>query len=271
LRTRPLIGNNFSLLVDMCLPIFIKIILNALGNVSIQNRRYTPVFQAKSWDKNGKIIPKPHAVIYSNLRYYVEALSNEETPKNVRKYFKERNPIPGVIWSSDDEDPVLLNPDDIMPPDHDIHCIESDFRSSHYIAQELSGEYLGHLGNKPEGEGTAAQLLSSYLSTMSVASREQGESIQSYYRINFSLIRESVGYESDYWSTEDLSSLDITVGVMGLFGEVEKDTEPYLVRSQDAANYSGAPPFSVPSFDDSFDLVTRKRVEVKVFDSSDSD
>lgn len=83
----------------------------------------------------------PTLVSYSNLGYFVQALSNPQTPQDIRQRFYDHNPIPCTIWNSrqlqdeqiidnnnnnDNSFPVPKNPDHIMPQNFGVHDLRND-------------------------------------------------------------------------------------------------------------------------------------------------
>lgn len=90
-------------------------IINGVGIVKAEQKVNIPQLAALRYTRAGRLIPDPGSVSYSNLRAVVEALASPETRRQDRLRFYQNNPIPGAIWIGDRDDPILANPNEIMP------------------------------------------------------------------------------------------------------------------------------------------------------------
>lgn len=99
------------------LPDQISSIVNAIGKTTAYDATYVPKLARDNYHE-GRFVPQSEQVVLSNLRNTVEALSREETPVQQRRAFYQHNPIPGTIWHGQPENPVLQNPNDVIPPDY---------------------------------------------------------------------------------------------------------------------------------------------------------
>ncbi|CAH0765093.1 unnamed protein product [Bemisia tabaci] len=108
--------------------------LDSLGTFQIDGHTFNPVVPKSqlqivligedTLEVDG-VAPDPYLVTLSNLRDTVVFLSNGNTPVQYRKYFHERNPLPGARWTNQHR---LLNPDQIIPPGYSNADLLNDLR-----------------------------------------------------------------------------------------------------------------------------------------------
>ncbi|CAH0404107.1 unnamed protein product [Chilo suppressalis] len=106
----------------------IKRIIDAVGHLTYEDKMYTPAVAAEVYDRRRQYVPRPEAILLSNLRNTVVALADPATPRAYRESFHQHSPIPGCIWQDD----LLMNPNEIMPANYDF--VDDFRRDSHLIA-----------------------------------------------------------------------------------------------------------------------------------------
>ena len=154
--------------------------INAIGNIKIYDRQYYPRFAANRTNDNGDFIPQSEKVTFSNLRRTVVALSNPETPLEVRRRFYNNNPLPGAKWNNF----ILLNPNDIMPDNYDVQHLSDDMDDIQpkidFLARKMPKYFTEPINY--ELEGKKAILSSNKQNGMRVRDRGAAEELPDYYR-----------------------------------------------------------------------------------------
>ncbi|CAH0383570.1 unnamed protein product [Bemisia tabaci] len=154
------------------------------------------------------LLPNPHMTL-SNLRDAVVFLSDPNTPIQYRRYFHERNPIPGARWNKVHR---LLNPDAIMPPGYSNITLLDDLRRLRDYADSFKDKVLyAHGIANIDGKGSPAQLVSENCYVRNFTTQNKLE--QPHY----------VGQLEEHFSVRSLQSSDWFVGTPGLFGEIPDD------------------------------------------------
>lgn len=101
-------------------------IINCLGRFSVQNNRYFPSFLKT-------LSPSSFSII--SLRELVTLLADPNTPIDVRRRYIDLNSIPGAQFH-DEEEPILVNADEIIPADYDLATMRMDMlRVKGYLAR----------------------------------------------------------------------------------------------------------------------------------------
>lgn len=108
-----------------------------------------------------KFIPDPYVITFNNLRDTVVAMSDKNTDLKIRQDFIASNPIPGAKFINN----ILINPDDIIPPDYDKNKFIYDGECFQLMLDKLKKScYLLKLIGECtfNGIGTCAQLVTVY-------------------------------------------------------------------------------------------------------------
>lgn len=108
------------------LPDQLTSIVNSVGRIKISEKLYIPKIGRDNTDRRGIFIPQSEQVTFSNLRRVVQSLADERVNVDYRRRFYRNNPIPGTIWQGIPNDPILLNPDEIMPAEYGIGDLDDD-------------------------------------------------------------------------------------------------------------------------------------------------
>lgn len=96
----------------------------SIGKFSYSEGNYVPTFPREIRDAQQRLIPCPEYVSFTNLRRYLEYLSNPDTQFPIRENFYNHNPIPRVEW--DDGNMTIQNADDIMPANYGPEQLSRD-------------------------------------------------------------------------------------------------------------------------------------------------
>lgn len=155
------------------IPKHITEIVNALGVIKHGDHTFVPVVAKEVYDANGKLVPQPLSLLYTNLRKTVVALADPETPEQYRIDFEAFCPIPGAIWDNH----LLKNADEIMPNNHTIKNDEIAFL---YLPASL----LGKLNDNTAGQISALVNINGKLK-FNLNPRKDGQSLRDYYVSSF--------------------------------------------------------------------------------------
>lgn len=183
----------------------------------------------------------PTLVSFTNLRDFVNALSNPLTPQAVRLWFYNHNPIPCAVWNRpvdrrdahgepvDQNWPLLMNPDHIMPPGFDLIKFHNDIHlimtSLNIIARKYPKYvFIGRVDY--DGPGVASQLVSNDTSDARCAD------------INFPNAyskRFLEGNITSFWSNEIMTKPEFYIGMFNLFGELPRVADNrWTIRQPDS-------------------------------------
>lgn len=192
--------------------------LDSLGTFQIDAHTFNPVIPKSqlqivligedTLEVDG-VAPDPYLVTLSNLRDTVVFLSNGNTPVQYRKYFHERNPLPGARWTNQHR---LLNPDQIIPPGYSNADLLNDLRKLRDYADTFKDKVLYAQGVAHiDGKGSAAQLVSG-----------------TCYHRNFTTptrleVTRYVAHLEDHFSVRSLQSNDWFIGTTALYGEIQDE------------------------------------------------
>lgn len=101
--------------------------INAVGKIRLNDKAYVPKIVRVNHTADGKFIPQSEQICLSILRGTVVALSDSDLATVHRRRFYQNNFIPGSKCEEiAQDDPILINPDGIMPSDYGIEEFEND-------------------------------------------------------------------------------------------------------------------------------------------------
>lgn len=214
------------------LPVPIAQVVNAIGALNSDKGAFLP-YIAIPRETDGLFIPRPESVCLTTLRKTVAFLSDPTSDFKTRRFFYEHNPIPGTIWENAPENPVLMNPEEIIPPDyekerwskfeHDIYANRLPHQNSISLPDFMHTEAIDIKNNK---KGNVNQLVSMCLANIRVPDRKAGECLDDYYR---RLETKFIEGDLDDWQTYSTEPLkenkNIIKGIANLLGEVPQDDE----------------------------------------------
>ncbi|KAK4887512.1 hypothetical protein RN001_003783 [Aquatica leii] len=166
------------------LPDQLTSVVKAVGKLKIGDKLYIPkIARDRCTERRHLFIPQSKNVTFSNLRRTVEALSDINTPVDYRRRFYRNNPIPGAVWRGFPNDPVLMNPDEIIPVDYGLNELNDDVAECHakltYLAKKAPKYYTSAVSFEPEG--SKAMLTCNVQNGLRVIDRRQGEALGDYY------------------------------------------------------------------------------------------
>ncbi|KAK4882267.1 hypothetical protein RN001_005586 [Aquatica leii] len=159
------------------LPDQLTSVIKAVGKVKVGDKLYTPKFARDRYtDRRDTFIPQSENITFSNVRRVVLAVADHNTPIDYRRRFYRNSPIPGAIWAGGPNDPVLINPDEIMPDDYGLNELNDDIVECHakltFLAKKAPKYYTSAVGYEPEG--TKAMLTCNRQGGLRVIDRRQG-------------------------------------------------------------------------------------------------
>lgn len=198
------------------LPDQLTSVINAIGKVKISERLYIPKMGKYHYTRNHAFLPQPEQVTFNNLRNTVVALNDARTPIEYRRTFYQNNPIPGAIWEGAPNDPVLVNPEEIMPEDYDVTDLADDIDALRAKMNHLNKKGPKYF-TKPvnfEDTGTKSMLVCNSMNKLRCIDRRQGEGLLEYYsRMKIS------GDIDEYFNIERLTTGEQIDGNIALLGE----------------------------------------------------
>lgn len=197
-------------------------IINSVGQINLQSCSYYPYLPTSN-------ILNPFIVSFSNLREMVVRLSNRDYPQVERQEFYFNNPIPGAVWETPQPDdgpvapigqnPILANPDAIIPPEYGVDQISQDIAAVRtlfaYIASKLP-QFCARV--TIDEKGSPGQLVS----TVAV---QRGIRIDGMAPVT--------GNCSAFYASVPMSDVYFALGCLTLLGETLEP--PHPVRSPAAA------------------------------------
>ncbi|GLV38133.1 hypothetical protein CBL_10100 [Carabus blaptoides fortunei] len=126
-------------------------IINCFGRFTLEYVKFFPsMLQGRS----------PIEITINNLRDIVVLLSDPNTGLEVRQAYVNLNSIPAVKFN-DEQNPILVNPDDIMPADYGINTIRQDFQKIKALLAIVGRKLPKMVGSVTFDEkGNPGQLLS---------------------------------------------------------------------------------------------------------------
>lgn len=192
-------------------PKHITEIVNALGIVQYGDLTFVPVVTEEIFDANGRLVPLPQSLVYSNLRRAVVALADPETPEQYRIDFEANCPIPGAIW---DERHLLMNADEIIP---DNHRIEEEHVKA--FLRQPAASLQGKLNNDTRGNISALVNINK-MRDIRLSPRKAGQSLRDYHVGNMVDC-----FISDFTSFTKLTADQTKQGWDLMFGEVPKNDD----------------------------------------------
>lgn len=167
----------------VAVPDQISSIINSIGVIKNYDAKFIPKIGRDNHSVDHQLIPQSEQVTYSNLRRVVEALSDANTPQAVRARFYRNNPIPGAIWRNAPLDPILVNPDEIMPDGYGNQELMDDIQTMHAKLMFLNKKGPKYF-TQPIGydvEGQKSMLICNRQGTLRAMDRLLDENLADYY------------------------------------------------------------------------------------------
>uniref|UniRef100_A0A0A9WNJ6 Unconventional myosin-Ie n=1 Tax=Lygus hesperus TaxID=30085 RepID=A0A0A9WNJ6_LYGHE len=186
-------------------------LISAVGNFELEGVEYTPRFPVLT----RTTFPDPVAVNATNLRDVVSALSDVKTDKTVRRYFYDHNPLPCARWSneSDEDFPLLLNPDDFMTSSYDEDFLLDDIAHVNALFGGYSASGTLDVVHY-DGLGDPAILVSNRPSHLRIDEIPLENGRPAYEKTSLK------GNISTFWSPRKLSPDQLYSGSLYLVGEL---------------------------------------------------
>lgn len=177
---------------------------------------FVPKIGRANRTRRGLLVPQAEQVTFSNLRETVESLANQQCPGEYRRRFYRNNPIPGAIWVGEPDNPILANPDEIMPTEYTVNELNDDVQDMHakiVFANKKAPKYFtGAIDFEPDG--TRAMLTCNGQGSLRSPDRNPGEELPEYYtRLKLQ------GEIEEYFNLEHLNSDEPVAGALALLGE----------------------------------------------------
>lgn len=199
-------------------PELVRKCVNAAGPIEEGQEYFVPAFPAKRYDGRRRLVVLPGEVRFSNLRDVVLLLSDRQYPVDLRRNFYARNPIPGATWNNAPDNPILANPDVIMPAAYDLDALQRDVnemnRMMAWMQQKLPKFVTTErLDFKRRGEKSI--LISNAEGELRYPDLPAGMQLNDYYNT-----LQLQGNITDFWSTRGLQKVDQLDGCMILEGEI---------------------------------------------------
>ncbi|XP_022122046.2 uncharacterized protein LOC110997957 isoform X1 [Pieris rapae] len=174
-------------------------------------------------------------ILYSNLKEIVTAMANPNSPTESRRAFYDLNPLPFAKWNQphqtggdqpplvDLDHPLLLNPDDFMPPGYGVDDFVNDVGCVLDFISFLKRKELRCIGQIPiqdyESPGHQSILVSNYATGL----RNPDKKFQNQWADEGM----PQGGLDCYWSHDKLSQQDFYMGMTILVGESRPGGHPY--------------------------------------------
>lgn len=216
----------------------IAVCINQLGTFTDNGINYVPFIPAqRQWKvhrpavpmeeaspaKKGRVLelheqPDPYVVTYTNLRRTVERLASVDTSRDVRRYFRERNPIPGCVW--DDRD-LLMNPDEIISEHYDLHDLNHELGLLDQFTSLLNSARTAYM-----------------LGTLSFTGQGARSQVVTYYGESYALLPQPVIGAAEGQMTASLTLTDVELMMGGLCRFEypdpihEREQDEYAARSR---------------------------------------
>lgn len=174
------------------LPYVPAVHLNREPDQGLRRKRVRP--------SNRRVAPHPYYVTAMNAHFTVQALADNEVNIDIRRWFRENNPIPRARWEGD----RLVNPNDLFPADwlniNNVHRLVRNFQAYRSaIAGKLS-TLLGPLSL--DGKGQRGMLASQF-----------------HYRMQVDDDQVLCGESESIRSSNSLTSQELMLGGLALVGE----------------------------------------------------
>lgn len=213
-------------------------IIKSVGPFSDGGEYHVPAVAANSYH-NGRFLPRSDNITFSNLRQTVVALSQEETLPELRHAFYLNNPIPGCIWRNP-RNPVLVNPDEVMPNDYGPDNFRRDvnqFNSSMAWVQKKLEKFVKTDKIDYAAQGSRSLLVSNRQNGLRYPDRQEGQHLAEYYQEL--QLEHNV---DEYWYTSKLDNRELFEGQVNLTGElpaiVNFENPTYQDRGIDIASWT---------------------------------
>lgn len=226
------LDSGFSPLVNL---------ISSIGILRAYGTTFLPRLPAMMY-VDGLNVWDPTLVSFTNLRDFVDALSNPLTPQTMRLWFYNHSPIPCVVWNrsagirnthgelADQNWPLLMNPDHIMPPGFDVIKLRDDVDLIITSLETIERKYPKYvfIGRVEYDEpGVASQLVSNDTSDARCADLPDLPNAYS--------TRPFEGNITSFWSSEIMSDPEFYMGMIYLFGEIPREADNrWAVRQPDS-------------------------------------
>lgn len=216
----------------LAVPEPISDVINAIGIVTTNGRKYVPGIGRANFTGGHLFIPQSEQITYSNLRQTAEALANNATPAEYRRRFYRNNPIPGAVWQGAPENPVLMNADEIIPADYNLGNLINDIEDVQVKLNFMSRKAKKHSELvRYETEGTKSMLTCNCQESIRIDERNPGEALNEYERRV-----KMYGDITSYWNLEKLGAKEMVNGALCLLGElpnsIDLEYPVYILRNE---------------------------------------
>lgn len=199
-------------------PVSVGRIIRATGPIEYGDEYYVPAAACNEKNQRGDIVPQSEHVLFSNLRAYVVALADEETPAVVREAFYLHNPIPGAVWRGEVGNHILDNPDEIIPPDYNVDGLRDDIDDYNRMMTWLQKKVPKFVCTNQiayEAKGDRSIFISNSQENAKIIDRRAGEALSAYYQ------RMKIeGNIHEFWSQRSLKNIEELNGILMLAGEL---------------------------------------------------
>lgn len=229
----------------MNIPIIFKRYLEAIDILQYKDIIYFPAMSRNIFTQDGQFIPRPENIVLSNLRETVVALNASNVPDDDagamqhRQNFYKNNPIPGAIWTTNNY--KLINADEIIPPDYDLHShVYDDMHKLLSLSMKLSHDtkYINKdCTNRKDTRQRFSSFICNEMGDLRVCDRKPQQDLNYYYKMTNTRGR----IESFYSRFRLKKDHVIKEGALFLLGEYPKDesfAKPiYELRSENVNSY----------------------------------
>lgn len=158
-------------------------VINAIGKVKTNDRLYVPKIGKHNETRGRRFIPQSEQVTYQNLRMTVQSLADEHTAVEYRRRFYRNNPIPVTIWRNGPDEPILTNPDEIMPADYTIGYLTDDINDlrgkMNFLNKKAPKYFTKAVSFSPDGD--KSMLVCNSQENLRVIDRNANEDWPHYY------------------------------------------------------------------------------------------
>lgn len=219
IRAIETLGSGFVPLINL---------ISSIGLLKAYGTLYMPRL-ACPMSARGFNIWDPTLVSFTNLRDYVMALSDPVTPQAERRWFYDHSPLPCAVWNqpaghkdvaseaADNNWPLLLNPDHIMPGNYSLAGVREDVDTIMTSLELIGRKYPKYIFTGRidyDGPGLASQLVSNYVSDVRCSDIIDLPNAYS--------LRSLEGNINMFWSNEIMSESEFYMGMIHLFGELPR-------------------------------------------------
>ncbi|CAH0392011.1 unnamed protein product [Bemisia tabaci] len=156
----PFLSSDFQNVVRsyIILPDCLSRPINQIGVVKEVDVSYFPMYARDTLAGGERFVPRPENITATNLRQTVEALSLAATPVAERIRFYQNNPIPGCQWDNAPQNPLLLNPNEIIPANFTFNDLNDDVEAITGKSYALAGKGgRSNYNSPPQGKKRKAK------------------------------------------------------------------------------------------------------------------